>query len=317
MGMVEAALSTGGLAIAVVAVMVGGSYIAAVLDVVFTRLTMRVAVRPLAAAALPLRRAAQLALQRRTLTERPDAGTWALAPALLGALAAVGLAVVPLTGTLVPVEADTGIVVFAAAMALVVVAVYLQGWSPNSPLSLVAAYRFVAEGLSYEIPFAVVLIGAAIPARSLALVPIVTSQEHLWNVVRQPLGLPVYLITVLALGFWGPLALPEGEDVAGGTSLELSGVPRLLWRVAQLNVLVAVSAMGAAVFLGGWLGPWLPGSVWMALKTLFLLALLVSSRQFFARVRTESFVVVAWTVLTPLALVDVFLAGIQAMVAAR
>jgi NADH-quinone oxidoreductase subunit H len=307
----------GGLAIAVIVAMFGGSYVAAVLDVVFTRLTMRVAVRPLAAAALPLRRAAQLALQRRTVTERPDAGTWALAPALLGALAAVSLAVVPFSSTFIPVKAGAGIVVFAAAMALVVVAVYLQGWSPNSPLPLVAAYRFVAEGLSYEIPFAVVLIGAAIPARSLALAPIVTSQEHLWNVVRQPLGLPVYLVTALALGFWGPLALPEGEDIAGGTALELSGMARLLWRMAQLNVLVAVAAMGAAVFLGGWLGPWLPGGVWMALKTLLLVALLVVSKQFLARLRTESFVVVAWTVLTPLALVDVFWAGIQAMVAAR
>lgn len=310
-------LSTGGAVIAVIAVMLGGSYVVAVLDIVFARLTMRVAVHPLSAAALPFRRAAQLALQRRTVTERPDAGTWALAPALLGALAAVSLAVVPLTSTLIPVNADTGIVVFAAAMALVVVAVYLQGWSPNSPLPLIAAYRFVAEGLSYEIPFAVVLIGAAIPARSLALVPIVTSQEHLWNVVRQPLGLPVYLVTALALGFWGPFALPEAEDVAGGTALETSGVPRLLWRMAQLDVLVAVAAMGAAVFLGGWLGPWLPGGVWMALKTLLLVVLLVASKHLFARVRTESFVVVAWTVLTPLALVDVFVAGIQAMVAAR
>lgn len=94
-------------------------------------------------------------------------------------------------------------------------------------------------------------------------------------------------------------------------------MPRLLWRIAQLNVLVAVAAMGAAVFLGGWLGPWLPGGVWMVLKTLFLIVLLVVSKHLFARVRTESFVVAAWIVLTPLALADVFWAGIQAMVAAR
>jgi NADH-quinone oxidoreductase subunit H len=313
----KTAFSLAGSALALTATMLVATYVVAVLDIVFARLTARTPVRLLATATLPLRQAAQLALQTRTVTERPDAGTWALAPALLAALAAVGLAVVPLTGALVASSADTGIVVFAAAMALVIVAVYLQGWSPNSPLPLIAAYRFIAEGLSYEIPFAVVLIGAAIPARSLALAPIVTSQEHLWNVVRQPLGLPVYLVTALALAFWGPLALPEGEDVAGGTAMETSGVPRLLWRAAQLQVLVAVSAMGAAVFLGGWLGPWLPGGVWMALKTLFLAALLVATRQVLARVRTESFVVVAWVVLIPLSLLDVFIAGIQAMVAAR
>lgn len=313
----KTALSIVQAVIAVEAVLVIGGYLTAVLDIVFSQRAMRIRVRLGVALVLPLARAAELLLQRRTVTERPDAGTWALAAPLLGALAAVGLAVVPLTGTLVAANVDTGIVLFAAAMALVIVAVYLQGWSPNSPLPLVAAYRFVAQGLSYEIPFAVVLIGAAIPARSLALVPIVTSQEHLWNLIRQPLGLPVYLITALALAFWGPLALPEGEDLAGGTALETSGMPRLLWRMAQLHVVVALAAMGAAVFLGGWLGPWLPGWLWMALKTLLLIVLLIVTKQLFARVRTESFVVFAWVILIPVSLLSVFEAGIQAMMAAR
>ena len=148
---------------------------------------------------------AAAALKARTTTERPDAETWALAPALLAALAAVGLAAVPLTPGLLAADVANGIVLFGAAMALVVVAVFLQGWSPNSPLPMIGGYRFIAEGLSYEIPLAVVLIAAALPARSrLAIAPIVVSQENLWNVVRQPLGLPLYLMAGLGLAFLGP-----------------------------------------------------------------------------------------------------------------
>jgi NADH-quinone oxidoreductase subunit H len=286
-------------------------------DLLVGRAVAGLEVRPLDALSAPLRWGAATALKTRTTTERPDAETWALAPALLAALAAVGLAAVPLAPGLLAADVANGIVLFGAAMALVVVAVFLQGWSPNSPLPMIGGYRFIAEGLSYEIPLAVVLIAAALPARSLAIAPIVTSQEHLWNIVRQPLGLPLYLMAGLGLAFWGPLALPEGQDLAGGSSLETSGVSRILWRTAQLLVLVAVAAMGAAVFLGGWLGPLLPGAAWMIVKTIILLVPLIATRHFVARVPTERYVVVSWAILIPLSLLDVFIAGIQALVAAR
>jgi NADH-quinone oxidoreductase subunit H len=309
-----------GVVIAVVSiasVAAAGVYVAAWLDLVLARAVAGLELRPLDALIAPLRLGAATTLKARTTTERPDAETWALAPALLAALAAVGLAAVPLAPGLLAADVANGIVLFGAAMALVVVAVFLQGWSPNSPLPMIGAYRFIAQGLSYEIPLAVVLIAAALPARSLAIAPIVASQEHLWNVVRQPLGLPLYLIAGLGLAFWGPLALPEGQDLAGGSSLETSGVSRVLWRLSQLLVLVAVAAMGAAVFLGGWLGPLLPGAAWMILKTTLLLVLLIASRHFVARVPTERYVVVSWAILIPLSLLDVFIAGIQALVAAR
>jgi NADH-quinone oxidoreductase subunit H len=303
--------------VAVGAVSVAGIYLAAWVDLLVGRAVAGLDVRPLDALIAPLRAGAATALKARSTTERPDADTWALAPALLAALAAVGLAAVPLAPGLLAADVANGIVLFGAAMALVVVAVFLQGWSPNSPLPMIGGYRFIAEGLSYEIPLAVVLIAAALPARSLAIAPIITSQEHLWNVVRQPLGLPLYLMAGLGLAFWGPLALPEGQDLAGGSSLETSGVSRILWRASQLLVLVAVAAMGAAVFLGGWLGPLLPGAAWMILKALFLLVLLIATRHFVARVPTERYVIVSWAILIPLSLLDVFAAGIQALVAAK
>lgn len=258
----------------------------------------------------PLRTSALLLLQQRTLTERPDAGAWMLAPALLGASAATATALVPFSARAATFDVSAGIVYFGAAMALVMIAVYLEGWSPNSALPLIGGYRFVAQALSYEMPLALVLIAAALPAESLAIGAIVRSQAGVWNVIRQPLGLPIYLIASIGLAFWGPLALPGGEDLAGGVRTELSGVTLLLWRAAHLAVVVAVSAMGAAIFLGGWLGPWIPGPVWMMLKTIALIVVILASGHTLARVRLEWFVLVAWTILIPAALVDVFASGI-------
>ncbi len=257
----------------------------------------------------PWRQAAVVALQRRTSSERPDRQAWALAPALLLGLAAVMLTVVPLAPGVAVADVPHGIVLYGAAAATVLIPAFLQGWSPNSALAMIGGYRMFAQGLSSMIPFALVLIAAALPAQSLAVGEIVASQQGLWNVVRTPLGLPVYLATVPALAFWGPLATPAGRDLAGGIDLEAAGAQLLTWRVAQAGVLVGMSAVGASVFLGGWAGPLLPGPVWVVLKTVALLAALVAMSHLVARVRIERFVVLAWVGLLPLALLDVFLTG--------
>lgn len=265
----------------------------------------------------PLRDAALLLLQQRSETERPDARVWALAPALLGGVAAATLAAIPVSSTLgrasATSEMSSGIVYFGAAMAIVMVAVYLEGWAPNSVMPLIGGYRFVAQALSYEMPLALVLIATALPAESLSVADIVRSQHSVWNIVRQPLGLPLYLIATSGLAFWGPLNLPDGADLVGGTMAECSGAPLLLWKASRAAVLVAAAAMGAATFLGGWLGPWLPGLPWMALKTLALVAVIVGAGHLIGRVRLERFVVFSWTVLIPLALADVFLSGVLAL----
>ena len=259
--------------------------------------------------AQPWRRAAVVVLQRRTSTERPDAEAWALAPALLLALAAAMLTVVPIADGAAVADVPHGIVLFGAAAATILIPAFLAGWSPNSPFPMVGGYRMFAQGLSSMIPFALVLIAAALPAESLAIGDIVDSQRGLWNVVRTPLGLPVYLATAPALAFWGPGAAPAGRDLAGGVDMEASGAQLLVWRVAQAGVLVGFAAVGASVFLGGWLGPVLPGPLWVAVKTAALLAVLVAMSHVIPRVRIERFVVLAWAGLLPLALLDVFVTG--------
>ncbi len=286
-----------------------GAYLVAVLDRVFAGAPGGLR----GGLTWPIRRTAFLLVQRRSETERPDAEAWTLAPVLLAALAAVGLAAVPFTPSLAVADVSAGIVLFGAAMIIVMVAVFLQGWSPNSIFPLIAAYRFAAMALSFGIPFSLVVLTTAIPAESLSVGAVVASQEGLWNVVRQPLGLPVYLVTGAAVAFWGPFRIPEGTDLAGGTALEASGPTLAVWRIARAGVLVTLSVMGAAIFLGGHLGPVLPGWAWTTVKSVALLTLFVWSGRAFARMRVERFVWFGWVILLPIALVDVFASGIVAL----
>ncbi|MBA4180559.1 MAG: NADH:ubiquinone oxidoreductase subunit 1 (chain H) [Anaerolinea sp.] len=299
-----------GVAIAAVgAALLAGVYFVAVFDRLIGAL---VEGRPLQWSRLlaePVQSSALMAVQQRRTTERPDAPAWALAPALFAGLAAVALAMVPLDRDLVATDPATGFVVFSAAIAMVMIAVYLHGWSPNSAFALHGAYRYGAQALSFQIPFLLAMLATVLPAESLSIVEIVNAQESLWNVVRQPAGLPLYLVVGVAVSFWGPLNLPDGSDLAGGTSVEDSGLSRLLWKAARAAMLVSVAAMGAAAFLGGWWGPWLAGPVWVVLKTVALLGVLLASGHLLARVRIEQFVLVSWVVLIPLALLNVFVSG--------
>ena len=291
------------------ATLIIGVYLVAVLDRLLGAAVAGSPIRPIAFLVDPARSAARLLIQQRRTTERPDAAGWAFAPALFFGLAAFALAMVPLGPDLVVADPSTGFVVFSAAIAFVMIGVFLHGWSPNSPFALHGAYRYGAAALSFQIPFLLAMLATALPAESLSIVDIVRAQESLWNVVREPIGLPLYLVVGVGVSFWGPLNLSDASDLVEGTSVEDSGIGRLLWQAARAAMLVAVAAMGAAGFLGGWWGPVLPGPVWVLIKALAVLVLILAAGHLLARVRIQSFVVVAWAILIPLALLNVFVSG--------
>jgi len=290
-------------------VLTGGLYVVSVLDRLFAGITARSPERAGRLLLDPFRSVALLMSQRRTVTERPDREAWALAPALLAGLAAVAFTAIPLTPGLAIADVPVGIVLFGAALVQVMVAVFLHGWSANSIFPMIGGYRFAALALSMGIPFSLVLITTAIPAESLSVGVIIGSQAELWNVLRQPLGLPIYLLTALGFTFWGPFHHPDAADLAGGSQTETSGTALLAWRTARAALLVSAAAMGSAAFLGGPLGPWLPGWAWSVLKTVALLTVMIWFGHQIARPRMENVVKFGWLVLLPLALVDVFVSG--------
>lgn len=261
----------------------------------------------------PLRKGVWLWHQQHTSTERPDYPLWRAAPALYFTLAAIGISIVPFSAQRVAVDLSTGIVLWGSVEALATVVIFLHGWSANAVFPLLGAYRYVALGLSYILISMFVLIGVALPAESLQLSTVVDSQTGLWNVVRQPLGLPLFLVVGLGVTFWGPLNLADSSDLARGTAAEISGAHRLAWGVARSAMLVAFSAIAASAFLGGWLGPWLPGPVWLFLKMLLVLAVLLILGQMLARISPERFVLLAWLFLLPLSFVDLLWAGLLAL----
>lgn len=291
--------------------LVTGALLAAIMD---AAAPAWIAGRPIGGALhRPFRAAAAVLSRQRVTTEAPDRLNWLLAPASYIALAAAGLSVVPVDQGMVLVELKTGIVLWGAVESLTVVVVFLHGWSPNAPLPLIGAYRYVAIGLPIMLLSMFVLIAAAIPAESLDLMAIVESQRELWNVLRQPLGLPLFLLLGLSLTLRGPFDFADSADLGGGTSAEDSGAARAGWQLARLFMLVSFSAMAATAFLGGYLGPVLPGPVWLAAKTLVILAVLIALTHLLARMPPSRMLGLLWKILLPVAFLALLQAGVGAL----
>src|SRR5258707_4007261 len=215
-------------------------------------LAARAAGRPLraAVAAGPLAEVPRLLAGQRRTTPAADALLWRLGVLAVPAAGVLAALVIPF-GDLTASRMSVGVVWINAMEVLTCAALWLTGWGGNSALSLVGGYRFVAQGLGYELPLMFALIAAAAGAQSLNVADIAAAQSHLWFVVWMPAAFGVYLVSVCAFSFLGPFAYPAGRDLAGGVLAELSGVDRLALEAGRWLLLAAGGGGGGAPVLRG------------------------------------------------------------------
>jgi len=257
----------------------------------------------------PLREVGGLLIQQRRVTPAADTLLWRVGGAGVGVAAVLAVLVVPLGHRPIS-DLSIGVVWFNGAEVLAWAALWMAGWGANSVLGLVGGYRFVAQGLAYELPHMFALITAALGAQSLRVGDIVAAQGHVWFVVWMPVAFVVYLISALAMSFSGPFDQPVGTDLAGGVAAELSGVDRLVFAGGRYLLLTAAAAMAVPLFLGGDGGPLLPGWLWVLVKTVVVLGGLVWLRTRVPTVRMDRFTEVAWVVLIPLTLVQALVVAV-------
>jgi NADH-quinone oxidoreductase subunit H len=251
----------------------------------------------------PGREAARLLVAQRRTTLAADRLLRRVGIVALGVAAVLGASVVPL-GRVAPADLSVGVVWFNAMEVVAWAAVWLVGWGANGALSLVGGYRFVAQGLSYELPHMFAIITAALGAGSLRMSEIADAQRDLWFAVWMPAAFAAYLLSAAAMAFWGPFDAPLGRDVAGGAAGELSGADRLMFEGGRRLLLVAAAAVAVPLFLGGGHGPWLPPWLWVPVKTLAVLALLVWVRHRVPVIRMDRWTEISWIVLVPLTMVQ-------------
>ena len=288
--------------LAVLAVALGGALVVALVEQVVAGYAP--------APGAPLRRARAVfgePLQRPAGCDR-----WLFhgAPALLVLAAVVALAMVPWAPGFRGVDLPAGAILFAAALAYVTPAIFMAGWGAGSPLAVLGGFRFLASMLAYAMPLAMVVTAVAAPAGSLRPVAIVEVQHAVPMALAQPLAAVLWLPAVMAVCFLPPFDLPQASsELGGGAFSRYRGLEAGLVALAQRILVVAVSGMTAALFLGGWHGPVLPDALWMALKTAAVAALVLWAGRRVPRVPIDRLLPFAWKIAIPLAIAAIVYAG--------
>jgi NADH-quinone oxidoreductase subunit H len=269
----------------------------------------------------PLADALKLFFKEDIKPAAADRLLYPIAPALALVAALAGFAVIPIGPPLVlggssiapqVAELPVSLLYLIGASSLGVYGVVFGGWASGSKYSLLGGLRAAAQVVSYELILGLAVVGVVMISGTLALGGIVEAQARsVWYIVLQPLGFILYFVGAVAEVNRAPFDLPEAEtELVAGYHTEYSGMRFAMYYIAEYVNMITVSAVAATLFLGGWLGPFASGPHWLLLKMLAFLFLFVWLRATLPRLRYDQLMGLSWSVLLPLALLNVALTAL-------
>jgi NADH-quinone oxidoreductase subunit H len=223
------------------------------------------------------------------------------------------MVVIPFGPRWVGSNLNIGLFYFLVVVDYVVLAIAIGGWGADTANSVEACYRGIAQLVAYVTPLGLAVIGPSMMARSLSTVSIVAAQQQagLWYIVAQPYEFVLYIATALMQCYRAPFLEPFAYRIQGGVLGVNGGWKAATWRLALGSLFFIVAAMGATLFLGGYSGPWLPGPVWLILKTLAIMVLMVWIGRRIRPFSTAEMLSLAWRVLIPVGLLNVLIVGAE------
>ncbi|MBD1152737.1 NADH-quinone oxidoreductase subunit NuoH [Candidatus Pelagibacter sp.] len=238
-----------------------------------------------------------------------------LAPIVTMTLALIAWAVIPFSATQVLADINVGILYLFAVSSLGVYGIIMGGWASNSKYPFLGAIRSAAQMVSYEVSIGVIIINVLLCVGSLNLNDIVIAQQNLWFVIPLFPMFVIFFISALAETNRPPFDLPEAEaELVAGYQTEYSGMMYAMFWLGEYANILLMCAIGAILFLGGWLSPLeiypftlVPGPVWLVLKILLLFLLFALVKAIVPRYRYDQLMKLGWKVFLPLSLIWVVL----------
>ena len=212
-------------------------------------------------------------------------------------------------------DVNVAVLVIFAIASMGIYGIVLAGWSSNSKYSLLGALRSAAQMISYELAYGLALASVVMLAGSLSLREIVMNQSGYWwyvipkwYVFLQPIGFLIFMTAGVAETNRAPFDFPEAEqELVAGYHTEYSSMAFAMFFLAEYINMVTVSAVATSLYLGGWLGPFLPdwlGWLWFLLKVFLILFFYVWMRWTLPRYRYDQLMEFGWKWLLPAAVLN-------------
>jgi len=237
-----------------------------------------------------------------------------LAPVVAFAPALMIFAVVPFQNGALLADLNIGILYVVAISSVSTVGIFMAGWGSSNKYSLLGAMRNVAAIVSYEIPLVLSILGVVMIAGSLSLDDIVLAQKDVPFILLQPLGFLLFFMAGCAEINRSPFDLMEADsELVAGFHTEYSGMKFAMFYLVEYAEAVAISAIIATLFLGGWRGPVLPPWLWFVVKLVLVFFAMVWTRSTLPRIRIDQMMALAWKFLFPLAVINLVVTAIEVL----
>ncbi|MES9926382.1 MAG: NADH-quinone oxidoreductase subunit NuoH [Candidatus Thiodiazotropha endolucinida] len=274
----------------------------------------------------PIADAVKLMFKEIVIPAKANKLLFVIAPAITLGPALAAWAVFPFDEELVLADINAGLLYILALTSIGVYGVIIAGWASNSKYAFLGALRSSAQIVSYEIAMGFALVGVLVAAGSLNLGDIVRAQEGgifswFWLPLLPLFG--VYVISGVAETNRAPFDVAEGEsEIVAGFHVEYSGMVFAVFFLAEYANIILISALTALMFLGGWLSPfhgwpllgplfdWVPGFVWLVMKTAIFMFLFLWLRATFPRYRYDQIMRLGWKVFIPITIVWIAVVGL-------
>lgn len=303
----------------------GFAYMSFVERRVLARLQARVGPNRAGPAGLlqPLADGIKLILKESITPKAVDIPIYFLAPVLVVVPALILFAVIPVgKGPLFQLASDVnvGVLYVLGVMGVAVYGITLAGWSSNNKYASLGGLRASAQVISYELGMGLSMVAVVLMAGSMSLAQIVEAQLPGnilgWYIFRQPVAAVIFAITILAETMRAPFDLVEAEqELTAGYMTEYSGMKFALFFMGEYVKMIAVSALFATFFLGGWSGPFVNevpilSVVYFTLKVILCLLVMILIRATLPRMRYDRLMGFGWKVLVPVALANVLVTAV-------
>ncbi|MCF8293313.1 MAG: NADH-quinone oxidoreductase subunit NuoH [Chitinophagaceae bacterium] len=226
---------------------------------------------------------------------------------------------------------NIGVLYVSAISSVSVISILMAGWASNNKYSLLGAMRSGAQIVSYELSAGLAILSIVVLTGTLNLNEIVLSQADGWWIFKGHIpviiSFIIFIIAVTAETNRAPFDLAEAEsELTAGFHTEYSGMKFALFFLAEYVNVFIVCAIGATLFLGGWMpfhiGHWdgfnrimdlIPSSLWFFGKTFFLIFLIMWFRWTFPRLRIDQLLNLEWKYLLPIGMFNLLLVTAMAI----
>lgn len=269
----------------------------------------------------PIADALKLLLKEIVIPAKANKVLFVIAPIMTIMPALAAWAVIPFGPETVLANINAGLLFVMAITSMEVYGVIIAGWASNSKYAFLGAMRASAQMVSYEIAMGFVLVIVLMVSGSLNFTDIVMAQSKgyfvekglnflSWNWLPLFPMFVVYVISGIAETNRHPFDVVEGEsEIVAGHMVEYSGMSFAMFFLAEYANMILISALASLMFLGGWSSPidsivfnWVPGWIWLGVKTLVIVTMFIWARASFPRYRYDQIMRLGWKVFIPLTL---------------